>query len=182
MKDLSAWLTIPEMAAATGKSIRSIERLITLHKITVAKRPVQGMKPVTVIPPEEAEKHRAVLLRPTVEPQADNLPIRQPDRLPTKATLHQPDTRAILKALEQLRVPLSQKVYLTVQEASSYLGFPQSEIKRLLNAGVIPSIRLSNGWRRIARKELDHYTPPAVGLTKWREEKEESTTRPLRRR
>jgi excisionase family DNA binding protein len=164
VEDLSTWLTIPEMAKATGKSIRSIERLITLQRVTVAKRPTEGMKPITVIAPDEVAKHRGLTLRPTVESPADNLPTRQPDRIAAKASLRQPDTKALLKALEQLRVSLSQKVYLTVQEAASYLGFPQSEVKKLLDTGTIPSLRLSNGWRRIARKEIDHYTPPAGGM------------------
>ena len=174
MEDLSAWLTIPEMAAATGKSIRSIERLIPLHKIIVAKRPVQGMKPVTVIPPEEAEKHRAVLLRPTVDLPSDTLPLRQPARLSATAPVRQPDLGAILKALDRLRVPLAQKVYLTEKEAASYLGFPQSEVKKLLEAGTLPSIRLSNGWRRIARTALENYTPLAGGTKRTKERKKES--------
>jgi len=176
VEDLSNWLTIPEMAKATGKSIRSIERLITLHRVAVAKRPVEGMKPITVIAPDDVEKHKGVMLRPTVQSQTDNLPTRQPDRLPAKATLRHPDTKAILKALEQLRVPLAQKVYLSSREAALYLGFPLAEVERLVEARHIPSIRLSNGWRRIARKDLDHYTPPSVGLTDWRNGKEESTT------
>jgi len=161
------------MAAATGKSIRSIERLITLHRVAVAKRPVEGMKPVTVIAPDEVEKHKGIVLRPTVQPQSAIAPTRQPDRLPAKATLRHPDTKAILKALEQLRVPLAQKVYLSSREAALYLGFPLAEVERLVEAGHIPSIRLSNGWRRIARKDLDHYTPPSVGVTEWRNGKEE---------
>lgn len=166
MEDLSAWLTIPEMAKATGKSIRSIERLITLHRVSVAKRPMPGMKPVTVIAPEEVAKHKFTY-RPTVE-QTAIAPNRQPDKLPANAPLRQADTKAILKAIERLRMPLSQKVYLTEKEAAFFLGFPQSETKRLLDAGTIPSIRLSNGWRRVARKDLEHYAPPSVGLTEWR--------------
>lgn len=175
MEDLSNWLTIPQMAAATGKSIRSIERLITLHRVTVAKRPVEGMKPVTVIAPEEVAKHKAVY-RPTVEPQTAIATTRQSDKLPATATLRQADTKAILRAIERLRLPISQKVYLTAKEAALFLGFPQSETKRLVDAGRIPSIRLSNGWRRIARKDLEHYAPPSVGLTEWRNGNEESTT------
>jgi excisionase family DNA binding protein len=175
-EDLSKWLTIGDAVAQSKRGQRTIERMIQRHEIRTAKyKKYADKKPIVVIDPAELPKLQAETLRPTVEPQPATVPTRQHDRLPAKASLRQPDTRAILKALEQLRMPLAQKVYLTVQEAASYLGFPQSEVKRLIDTETIPSIRLSNGWRRIARKDLDHYTPPSVGLTEWRNGKEEST-------
>jgi excisionase family DNA binding protein len=149
MEDLSNWLTMEEFAERIGKSYRSVERLITLHRLTVAKRPVEGKKPITVIAPDEVKNHKAVVLRPTVTSNG----------LPAKPTLRQPDMQPILHALERLRMPLSQKIYLTQREAALYLGFPQSEVHRLIVAGTIPTIRLSNGWVRIARKEVEQYTP-----------------------
>lgn len=167
MEDLSSWLTIPEFAKAVGKSTRSIERLVAGQLIRSAKRSVEGKKPVVVIDPEEIEKQKAVVLRPVVQ-KTDIPATRQADTLPAKATTRQADMPAILRALEMLRFPVSQKVFLSLREAAYYLGYPQAEVKRLVDAGIIPTHTLTNGWKRIARADLDQYRPTNRQVTEWR--------------
>ena len=156
MEHLSSWLTIEEFAKATGKGQRTIERLITQQRVVTAKHQRQeGRKPITVIDPTEIQKIIAQTLRPVV--QSAIPPTRQSDRLPATPPLRQPDMRAILNALERLRMPFKDTLYLTKREAALYLGFPQAEVERNIAIGAIPTTRLSNGWLRIAREDLDWY-------------------------
>lgn len=155
-ENLSQWLTIEEFAKATNKGQRTIERLITKQLITVAKhRREEGRKPITVIDPKEIPKVAAQPLRPVV--QSASTPPRQTDTLPANAPTRQLDVAGMMKMLERLQIPLRDKLYLTRREAALYLGFPESEVEREISAKAIPTTRLSNGWLRIAREDLDRY-------------------------
>lgn len=153
--DTTNWRTIKEAAQDSGVSERTIERKIEKQLITVAKRQEPGKKAVIVLPPDEVAKLSATPLRPTV----------QPPTIPVKPSARQPDMRALLKALEQLRVPVIQKLYLNEQETALYLGFSKAEVVRLLDEGSIPSFRLKDRQRRVARKDVESYTPTPRQLT-----------------
>jgi excisionase family DNA binding protein len=178
MEDLSRWLTIPQFAEATGKSTRSIERLVAKQLIEHTKRPEEGKKPVVVIAPQEIEKQKAIILRPVLQ-KSDSPTNRQTDTLPVKATNRQADMESVLqvgqqlvKTLEALELGVSPKVFLSLREAALYLGYPQSEVRRLVDSGGIPSHTLSNGWRRVARTDLDQYRPTKRQADTWRNGRE----------
>ena len=153
-EDLSKWPTIAEAAQLSKKSIRTVERFITTQQVAVKKRPEPGKKPITVINPDDIRKIAAVILRPTVE--SANQPTRQHATVPAKMTSRHPDN-ATLRALERLRVPLATQKSFNKREAAIYLGWPQTEVKNEVKNGRIPTFRLSNGWLRIDREQLDLY-------------------------
>jgi excisionase family DNA binding protein len=173
MKDLSQWLTIDEAATRSGRSRRTIERLIAGQKIITDKRPIEGHSPITVLDPDEVDKLRAQVLRPVV--QSDTPSARQTDIMPVSTPARQADIGALLTVAERvlavaegLRVPVVSKRFLSFKEAGLYLGFPTAEVKRLVKSGTLPAVRLTNRQWRIARQDLDHYNPPPVTMADWR--------------
>lgn len=167
MEDLKKWLTIEQMAEATGKSTRTIERLIEKQLISTASRPNEGTRSMTVIDPAEVEKHRSTR-HPRIEAPAPVVLSEKSDSAPTfrhvgnapgDSFLRRSDARALLAELTRPRVPISEKMYLTTREAALLLGFPHAEVVRLVARGILPTITLTNGWRRIARRDVEHYVP-----------------------
>lgn len=156
-EDLSTWLTIEDMAAATGKGRRTIERLVERHAIHTAKdRRQDGRKPVTVIDPAEVMRLSTTPLRPVV--QSVTVPAIQratPPAVQTAKPATNSDMVTVLQALTPPLVPVAQKLFLSEEEAALYLGFPKEEIKRLRKSGALPSLRLKNRSWRVRRVDVE---------------------------
>lgn len=139
--DFSTWLTIDEAVEKSGKSRRHVERLLGRQEIRSAKfKRNLDRKAVVVIDPADVPKIAAETLRPVLES--------------AKHAGSLPDVADLLQALQRLLVPPTAKTYLTVREAAQVLGLPLAETRRLVNDGRIPSVRLLNRSRRIARQDL----------------------------
>ena len=151
-ENLEQWVTIPEAVERTNISQRTIERRIAEGDLRTQKRPMPGRKPLVVIHPEDLATLTQQTLRPIVESrQGDNLPTRQ-----TKTPNRQPDMAGLLAALATPRVTLDKKIYLTIKEASAFLGLPQTHIRAQIKAEKIPATKLA-GWR-IRRVDLEAYS------------------------
>jgi hypothetical protein len=81
VEDLSGWLTKEEAVAATGWKMRSLERFMEKGLIPRATRSVPGVRPVTVLNPDDIKKLQEEQDR--VKPKAPTVLKAEP-RKPTR--------------------------------------------------------------------------------------------------
>ena len=81
MEDLSGWLTKEEAVAASGWKMRSLERFMKKGLIQRATRSVPGVRPVTVLNPDDIKKLQEEQDR--VKPKAPTVLKAEP-RKPTR--------------------------------------------------------------------------------------------------
>jgi excisionase family DNA binding protein len=142
--NFSTWLTKAEAVAQTGLGERTIERLMAKGVLKFAHRRVPGRKPLAVIDPNtlEAIKKETVSATPLV-------PTVMRARKDTRALSLRPLPARL--AITQ-DVPLTEKFFLTLEEAVRLSGLPENYLKRLIANGKLEAIR-SGGWR-IRRRDL----------------------------
>lgn len=156
----SDWLTKAEAGQALGGlSVRQVERLIAGGKIQTASRPVPHRTAACVCNPGDvarmALERRASQL--FVAPEG----IQSPTGAESAAIVarNSPlDVSSIVRmAIDLVRshdtamedapaVPITQKAYLTLDEAVEYSGLPKAEIKRMLKAGLCLDGRKCGRW------------------------------------
>ena len=142
------WFTKSQAAAFLKISEKTIERLATKGTVRRATRKRPGVRPLPVYNPDDLEQIRdsqipRVEIVPQAEPQQRSALVpRAVDLLPS-----------LLQNLLPSDLPLRDKLFLTVKEASRFAGLPQTTIRRLIHAAAIPAVK-AGGWR-IRRADLE---------------------------
>jgi excisionase family DNA binding protein len=163
--DYSHWLTKVQAAEAIGVSTKTIEKLSDRGEIQGRdwKRP--GRVAVKVYHPNDVErvrKERNPDSEPFVIPPANVSPTASQT---SENTLVKPAAgrpQSPLDALAALagmmrppdRVRVSERLFLTVDEAVEYSGLPQSHLRQLLKSGRLAGMKTGAGWR-IRRADLE---------------------------
>ncbi len=156
------WLSMAEAAEKLGKSPKTIEAMVTNKQISSKLVPREGRKPERVY--EAADVTRLVA-------QAQERAKRPPqERVPTapKTMLPMPSwdipvavelaaaARKLADGLAGQRpVPVTDKLWLDLDEAHAYSGLARGDLKRLCVSGALTA-RKSGGWR-IRRASLEAF-------------------------
>ena len=150
---LDEWKTQAEAAEILKCSQRTIGRMAGQKKIQRILRRVPGRKPMPVFNPDDIEALRAEMVQ--IEP----FPVRE--RGEGKALARQ-TSQGRVDLLAQLladqipparAVPVAQKVFLNLKEATEYSGMPKAWLMREIKSGKIKAIK-AGGWR-IRRLDLE---------------------------
>ena len=146
---LDDWFTKSQAAAFLQVSEKTIERLARKGEIRRDTRKRPGVRPSPVYSPEDldrvknAQVPQVVVMPPQAE--AGSVPALAPRavELPSflQSLVNGPD------------VPLRDKLFLSVKEATRFSGLPESTIRRLLRSGKLPGVK-AGGWR-IRRVDLE---------------------------
>ena len=143
------WFTKSQAASVLRVSEKTIERLATKGEIRRATRKRPGVRPSPVYCPEDldrvknAQTAQAVVMPPQAE--AGGVPA-----LGSRAG----ELSAFLQSLiTGADVPLRDKLFLSVKEATRFSGLPETAIRRLLRSRKLPGVK-TGGWR-IKRSDLE---------------------------
>ena len=146
---LDDWFTKSQAASVLRVSEKTIERLATKGEIRRATRKRPGVRPSPVYCPEDLDRVKNAQTPPAVvmPPQAEagGVPALAPRTGELSAFLQSLITGA--------DVPLRDKLFLNVKEATRFSGLPESTIRRLLRSGKLPGVK-TGGWR-IKRSDLE---------------------------
>ena len=146
---LDDWFTKSQAASVLRVSEKTIERLATKGEIRRATRKRPGVRPSPVYCPEDLDRVKNAQTPPAVvmPPQAEagGVPALAPRAGELSAFLQSLITGA--------DVPLRDKLFLSVKEATRFSGLPESTIRRLLRSGKLPGVK-TGGWR-IKRSDLE---------------------------
>ena len=149
---LDDWKTQAEAAEILKCSQKTVGRMAAQKKIQRVLRRVPGRKPMPVFNPDDIEAIRAEMVQ--VEP----FPVKERGEV---KTLARQTSRGGVELLAQLladrmppaSVPVEQKVFLNLKEATEYSGMPKAWLMREIKSGKIKAIK-AGGWR-IRRAELE---------------------------
>ena len=146
---LDDWFTKSQAASVLRVSEKTIERLATKGEIRRATRKRPGVRPSPVYCPKDLDRVKNAQTPPAVvmPPQAEagGVPALAPRAGELSAFLQSLITGA--------DVPLRDKLFLSVKEATRFSGLPESTIRRLLRSGKLPGVK-TGGWR-IKRSDLE---------------------------
>lgn len=149
---LSDWMTIPEAAEYLGASTRTVERRIAAGDIQARTRPRTGKRPETVCHPADVDKllpGAHVVSNPVVGHRAPETALQ---RIPIAQIAPIPPPKNTVVEIGAVAVPITEKLWLDLDEACAYSGLGRSILKRLAKP-VGP-----RGALRIHRKALEEFT------------------------
>ena len=150
---LGNWKTQAEAAEILKCSQKTVSRMAAQKKIQRVLRRVPGRKPMPVFNPDDIEALRAEMVQ--VEP----FPVREQGE---EKALARKTSQGGVDLLAQLlvdrmspapAVPVEQKVFLNLKEATEYSGLPKAWLMREIKSGKIKAIK-AGGWR-IRRSDLE---------------------------
>lgn len=162
----SGYVVLPMVMNDLGKGAKTVERLVASGDLRSQMVPRPGMKPERVYLYEDVKKLKeahakrrertaVVAIRPPREPQSDRLVQvmkefmerinMQVGRLQLQAT-----EQAVETAAAEPAVRLTEKLWLSLEEAIAYSGLAGADLIREAKAGKITS-RKSAGWRFLRR-------------------------------
>ena len=142
------WYTKSQAAAFLKISEKTIERLASKGEIRRATRKRPGVRPLPVYDPDDLQQIRDSQI-PRVEIVSQAEPQHRSALVPRAVDL----LPSLLQNLLPSDLPLRDKLFLTVKEASRFAGLPQATIRRLIRAAKIPAVK-AGGWR-IKRSDLE---------------------------
>ena len=144
---LKDWLTKTEAAAFLRVSEKTVERLATKGDVRRTTRKRHGVRPLPVYNPDDLQK-----VKDSQTAQVQVVP--QAEAGQTQALAPRVDLPSFLQSLVNgADVPLRDKLFLSVKEATRFSGLPESTIRRLLRSGKLPGVK-TGGWR-IKRSDLE---------------------------
>jgi hypothetical protein len=160
----SGWLATEEVMRELGKARRTIQELAQQGRLKWRWSEREGMRPERVYRAEDVE-----LLKSSARPKAQ--PRQRPKALPAPAeatlALSADATDYLKRILERWSnappqlalplppVPLTEKLWLNLDEASEYSGLARADLERLCRNGTLVA-RKSGGWK-ILRKSLEAF-------------------------
>ncbi len=126
---ITEWLTKDQASRALGISRETLDAWIRQRKLSTRKQPREGVRPLTLVDPEDVERLKAertvhALLPPAPPPANNGLTIPQP------------------------------KPFLELQAAADYSGLPRLLLLSLIKRGKLPAIAWSHLWY-VARRDLE---------------------------
>jgi len=148
MAALDEWKTKEEAAQLLQVGVKTVERYAKSDKIRREYRRVPGRRPLPVYNPEDIEKIRQ-----------ENVPMTPVEPLPPQALARKLDPAAFLSALLQNgngqapQVRLSEKLYLTLNEAAEYTGLSKTLLRRKIHDGELQALK--DGGFKIRRRDLE---------------------------
>lgn len=171
--DRSTWLSKTQAAAALGVTDRTIDRMVQRGQLHPQHHKQPGRATSPFFDPEEIARYTGQLDLVPVPPPAVPAP-----PMPPAATLSDAGQLAALLAsladqltsrltqavADQLaardtRVPIPQRLYLTLAEASAYTGLPRGYLQQLIDAGQLRAVEVGKSGkgtkRRVARVDLE---------------------------
>jgi excisionase family DNA binding protein len=152
----SDWPTRDEAAARIGVSTKTITKLEKDRRLQRRNRRRPGQPPVAIYHPKDVERaaeYYSRMFQPGIIPFTGHHSNGAP-----KTAVPQRNPAAILEALlsgsSSSRVPIAQRVYLKLPEASEFSGLPENYLRQLIRAGKLSAITEGvRGWR-IRREDL----------------------------
>lgn len=163
--DFSVWPTKAEAAQIIGCSTKTIESFAKSGKIQQRawRRPETGAL-IAVYHPEDVERIRSERHPEALTPFVVTSQSSQEPRRETAVARQEPQQGEILQALlaalsansqrvSEPAVRTSEKLFLTLSEASDFSGLPRGYLHARIKSGELPAIRTGAGWR-IKREDL----------------------------
>lgn len=156
--DLSAWLPKREAAAHLGVAEKTLERMSKRGEVQQATRKRPGSPGEVVYHPGDIERIAAQMAKP---PAPFVMPADAPQNALAKLepsaapAVHQMTFAAMAEMLRPAvdRVRITERLFLTVDEAAEYSGLPKSYIRQQITEGKL-GMRTGAGWR-IRRADLE---------------------------
>ncbi len=151
MVELDEWKTKEEAAQLLQVGVKTVERYAKADKIRREYRRIPGRRPLPVYNPEDIEKIRQ-----------ENVPMTPAEPQPSQALTRKLDPAAFLSALLQnvqngngqpSKVRLSEKLYLTLNEAAEFTGLSKTLLRRKIHDGELTALR--DGGFKIRREDLE---------------------------
>jgi excisionase family DNA binding protein len=147
------WPTIQETITRTGISERTLFRRIKEGSLRKAEKKIPGRKPLVVLHPEDVERLEAETLKPI------------PVSIEGKLVPAKPDTATSLADIlttASTRIKLTEKFFLSVEEAAQLSGLTKAHVLRAVREGKLPAIK--DAGYRILREELQRYSAAIGGM------------------
>lgn len=153
---VETWPTIDEAAVQLGISVRTIWRYAELKAIQLKKRKRAGKKPENVCNPRDLEKLMPsdVHVMPA-EAETKALTIRRNTAGGAKPWEGALERIATILTKQNDTVAVSQKLWLTLDEAAEYSGLARADLLTLCREEKLTA-RKSGGWK-IQRKSLEEF-------------------------
>jgi len=154
-RDLSDWKTKAEVAELLGVSEKTVERYSQKSLLHQAMRPQTGKPPVVVYHPRDVDQLHQQKLEEESRP---HVVIEEKPKQPTSKQLVRssqfiPPEALIEKLVQQPEVRLTEKLFLSIKEASALSGLPQTFLRSQIKEGKLNAI-MAGGYK-IRRSDLE---------------------------
>lgn len=137
------WIPKAEAAKMTGRGLRTLERMAQKGEIKQAYRPVPGRRDLPVFHPDDIQKLITEQVAIVPEVGTPNLPAVRSRQVPAMSR----------REAEPIR--LTEKFYLTLDEAAVLSGLPRALLERAVKSGELKG-RKAGGWY-IRREDLARF-------------------------
>ena len=157
------WLTRVEALEKLGKSRSTLERLVEVGEVSTKQQEVEGRRPMTLYKTADIERIAAAPPRPPAAPQGSQQLALASDLGNALRALLERQAAPQMAAPAPVVVRLTEKLWLTLDEAVEYSGLAKSDLRELcrLNYGSVAKppplvVRKSGGWK-ILRTSLEAF-------------------------
>ena len=150
---LEDWKTQAEAAEILKCSEKTISRMAAQNKIQRALRRVPGRKPMPVFNPNDVERFRSETVDIKPFPVTAGKEAKSLARVPSQDGVKLLAQLFAERLSSSRSVPVEQKVFLKLNEASEYMGMPKAWLRRQIKDGKLKAV-LAGGWR-IRRADLE---------------------------
>jgi len=157
MEDLDRWLTQDDTRQRLGSiSIKTLNKYVRQKKIAKKLRPVPGRRPLPLYRPEDVDDVRktmpaALPVPPALPHSLTTIPLRPGPLYSYPPPIYSPQPPLSLAAPHDVK--LSEKVYLTLVEASRLSGLSKGHLLELVADGTLTAIK--RGRWLIRRRSLE---------------------------
>src|SRR5208283_3021168 len=147
-ENLSTWLSKADVARRLGVSEKTVERLAKRRELHKRKLKIPGRPALPVFNPDDVARLEKQSLQP--RPGASGMAL---------AAIRKPDVAlaVLLDAIgarkSSTELPSAPNAYLSIRQASLYIGRTQSCIRRAIAEGKLPAVK-DRGWR-VRKADLD---------------------------
>jgi hypothetical protein len=159
------YVTLGDAEKALGKSSRSVYRLVNAGHLRYRENPQSGEREYHAGDLLRIKENGILARRETVTRDSETTPQARRDTVPPLEIVPKTETflmdlvthaaTAVAGATVSRPVPVTQKLWLTIDEASSYSGRTKAWLERASRAGTIQA-ELDGGWK-IRRESLEAY-------------------------
>lgn len=147
------WLTKQEAAKLVGVSERSIERLVADGKIHQRYLRVANRRPIAVLNPADIEKVKEETLAKIPPPVVEQNGNGHSHALVPRAKGSGDLAAMLLSTLQGKTDEKPARRFITLAEASQYVGLTQAYLRRLIDEGKLEAVR--DVHIKVRRGDLD---------------------------